>query len=181
MQVRVPVQDTAGNPIAFSFLTDNAEKGSNRGIEASVDWYITENWTLHGALGWLNAEIDAFDYVRDLEGRDQAHAPRYNFDVGATWQDARGWFARVDVTGKDAFYYDYSHDQQSESYERVNLRLGKTWDEWSVFLWGRNVFDATYYVRGFYFGNEPPAYPEKLYTQRGEPRQFGVTLRYEFQ
>lgn len=181
MQVRVPVQDTAGNPIAFSFLTDNADKGSNRGIEASADWYVTENWTLHGALGWLDAKIDAFDYVRDLEGRDQAHAPRYNFDVGATWRDARGWFARVDVTGKDAFYYDYSHDQKSESYQRVNLRLGKTWDEWSVFLWGRNVFDATYYVRGFYFGNEPPAYPDKLYTQRGEPRQFGATLRYEFQ
>jgi len=181
MQVRVPVQDAAGNPIAFSFLTDNAEEGSNRGIEASVNWQVTENWTLHGALGWLDATIDTFDYVRDLQGRDQAHAPHYNFDLGATWQDARGWFARVDVTGTDAFYYDYSHDQKSQSYERVNARLGKTWGEWSVFLWGRNIFDATYYVRGFYFGNEPPAYPDKLYTQRGEPRQFGLTLRYEFE
>ena len=34
MQVKVPVQDAAGNPIAFSFLTDNAERGTNRGVES---------------------------------------------------------------------------------------------------------------------------------------------------
>ena len=49
-----------------------------------------------------------------------------------------------------------------------------------MFLWGRNIFDETYTVRGFYFGNEPPNYPDKLYTQRGEPRQVGMTARYEF-
>ena len=137
-------------------------------------------WTLHGALGWLNAEIDRFDYARDLEGRDQAHAPRYNFALGATWRHERGWFGRVDVTGKDAFYYDYSHDERSQSYQRVNLRVGRNWGAWSLFLWGRNIFDETYTVRGFFFGNEPPAFADKLYTQRGESRQFGVTLRHEF-
>ncbi len=180
MQIKVPVQDATGNPIAFSFLTDNAENGSNRGVEASVDWTFATNWTLHGALGWLDAPIDRFDYARNLEGRDQAHAPHYNFLLGTTWRTGTGWLARVDVTGKDEFYYDYSHDQRSQSYERVNIRLGKSWDEWSLFFWGRNIFDETFYVRGFYFGNEPPAYPDKLYKQRGEPRQFGLTLRYEF-
>lgn len=180
MQVKVPVQDAAGNPIAFSFLTDNAEEGSNRGAEASIDWSATENWTLHGALGWLDAKIDRFAYVRDLEGRDQAHAPRYNFLIGGTWRSSGGWFARVDMTGKDAFYYDYSHDQRSRAYERVNVRLGKSWGDWALFAWGRNVFDEAYDVRGFYFGNEPPAFPDKLYTQRGDPRQFGITARYGF-
>ncbi|MFQ5636120.1 MAG: TonB-dependent receptor, partial [Gammaproteobacteria bacterium] len=180
MQIKVPVQDAAGNPIAFSFLTDNAEQGTNRGVEASVDWLLAANWTLHGAFGWLDTRIDEFDYVRDLRGRDQAHAPHYNFGVGATWQHPRGWFARADLTGKDGFYYDYSHDEKAQSHRRVNLRLGKSWDRWSVFLWGRNVFDETFHVRGFFFGNEPPAFPDKLYTQRGEPRQFGLTLRYDF-
>ncbi|MGI9342862.1 MAG: TonB-dependent receptor [Gammaproteobacteria bacterium] len=181
MQGKVPVQDTAGNPIAFSFLTDNAEQGTNRGLEASIDWSVSPRWMLHGALGWLNAEIDRFDYVRDLQGRDQAHAPRYNFALGATWRHERGWFGRVDVTGKDAFYYDYSHDERSQSYQRVNLRVGRDWGAWSLFLWGRNIFDETYTVRGFYFGNEPPAFADKLYEQRGEGRLFGVTLRHEFQ
>jgi len=181
MQVKVPVQDMAGNPIAFTFLTDNADEGRNRGVEASIDWGVTETVTLHGALGLLDSEIKTFDYARDLEGRDQAHAPHYNFAVGATWRNAQGWMVRADVTGKDEFYYDYSHDQKSQSYQRVNLRLGKTWDAWSVFAWGRNIFDEHYTVRGFFFGNEPPLWEDKLYTNAGEPRQVGLTVRYEFQ
>lgn len=180
MQIKVPVQDTAGNPIAFSFLTNNADKGRNRGVEASIDWGVTAAVTLHGALGLLDTEISNFEYVRDLEDRDQAHAPHYNFAVGATWQNGRGWMVRADVTGKDEFYYDTSHDQKSESYRRVNLRLGKTWGAWSVFAWGRNIFDERYYVRGFFFGNEPPLWEDTLYTQAGEPRQVGLTARYEF-
>ncbi len=181
MQVKVPVQDAIGNPIAFSFLTDNAQEGRNQGIEASVDWQVTEAWSLFGAFGLLDADIKRFNYIRDLEGRDQAHAPAYNFSLGALWQHEQGWFVRADMTGKDEFYYDYSHDQKSTAYEQVNLRLGRVWDAWSLYLWGRNIFDESYFVRGFYFGNEPPGYPERLYTQTGDPRQVGLTLNWEFQ
>ena len=180
MQVRVPIQIMPGDPLSFNFLTDNAKEGRNQGIEASADWRITETWSIFGALGLLDADIRRFDYVRDLEGRDQAHAPAYNFMLGTTWKHEQGWFARADITGKDEFYYDYSHDQKSESWEQVNLRIGKSWDAWSVYLWGRNIFDETYYVRGFYFGNEPPNFPDRLYTQVGEPRQVGITLNWEF-
>ena len=47
-------------------------------------------------------------------------------------------------------------------------------------MWGRNVFDEDYVVRGFFFGNEPPDWQDKRYVQLGEPRQFGVTARWEF-
>ena len=50
-----------------------------------------------------------------------------------------------------------------------------------MYVWGRNVFDEDYVVRGFYFGNEPPLFENKRYVQLGEPRQFGVTARWEFQ
>ncbi len=180
MQVKVPVQDTAGDPIAFSFLTDNAKEGRNMGVEASANWLVTDSWTVFAAFGLLDADIERFDYIRNLEGRGQAHAPAYNFSVGTTWQNAQGWFARMDITGKDEFYYDYSHDHKSAAYEQVNLRLGKTWDAWSVYFWGRNIFDETYAVRGFYFGNEPPVWADTLYTQSGEPRQVGVTLNWTY-
>jgi len=181
MQVKVPTQDVIGDPIAFSFLTTNADEGWNRGIEASANWQLTEAWSLFGSLGLLDTEIRDFDYDRDLEGRGQAHAPDYTFAVGAAWRNGQGWFARADVTGKDDFYYDYSHDEKSKSYELVNLRLGREWDRWSVMLWGNNIFDKNYYVRGFFFGNEPPNFPEKLYTQQGDQRQVGVTVNWMFE
>jgi hypothetical protein len=37
-----------------------------------------------------------------------------------------------------------------------------------------------YAVRGFFFGNEPPDFADKLYIQRGDPRQVGVTFHYSF-
>jgi len=47
-------------------------------------------------------------------------------------------------------------------------------------LWGRNLFDKRYAVRGFYFGNEPPDFPNALYTRQGDPRHIGVTIEKGF-
>jgi hypothetical protein len=33
-------------------------------------------------------------------------------------------------------------------------------------------------VRGFYFGNEPPDFPATLYTRLGDPRHYGITVKY---
>jgi hypothetical protein len=35
-------------------------------------------------------------------------------------------------------------------------------------------------VRGFFFGNEPPDFPNTLYTRLGDPRQVGVTFEKKF-
>ena len=92
----------------------------------------------------------------------------------------QGWFGRLDVLGKGEFYYDYSHNRKSKAYQIVNLKLGKEWQRWAVYAWGRNIFDNEYYTRGFYFGNEPPAFPETLYTKFGDPRTYGMTVNYSF-
>jgi len=62
----------------------------------------------------------------------------------------------------------------------VNGRVGYETDRWSVQLWARNLFDRRYAVRGFYFGNEPPNFPDTLYTRAGDPRQLGVTFDMNF-
>jgi hypothetical protein len=47
-------------------------------------------------------------------------------------------------------------------------------------VWARNLFNETYAIRGFFFGNEPPDFTPKQYIQRGDPRQVGVTFTYSF-
>jgi iron complex outermembrane recepter protein len=118
------------------------------------------------------------EFVAGPEGREQAHAPRWQYATGLQYRDASGWFGRVEVTGRDAFYFSDSHDQRSERYHLVNARFG--WDDGrlAVYAWGRNLFDENYSVRGFFFGNEPPDFADTLYLRRGDPRHFGVTLRY---
>ena len=78
----------------------------------------------------------------------------------------------------DEFFFDYGHDQASESYGLASLSVGRAWNAWDVKLWARNLFDEDYFVRGFYFGNEPPDFPPTLYTRLGDPRHYGITLRY---
>ena len=88
--------------------------------------------------------------------------------------------ARADLSGQDAFYFDASHDERAGAYSLLNLRAGYEAEAWSVHVWLRNAFGERYPLRGFYFGNEPPDFPPKVYVRLGDPRQAGVTARFRF-
>ena len=175
--------DPIGDPSSYLFFTDNASGGRNMGIESSVRWRATEQFEIGGALGLIRTRYSGFrpDGINDASDRDQAHAPEYQASLNATWRHPVGWMARVDVTASDNFYFDVpDNDNRSEAYSLTHLKAGYESDRWALYAWGRNVFDEDYYTRGFFFGNEPPEFTPKRYTQLGEPRQFGVTFRWEF-
>jgi outer membrane receptor protein involved in Fe transport len=177
-QIKVPLQLRLGDPLSFLFVTANSERGEHRGVEAAVSWRATERLDLSAAVGLLRAEIDEFSLFPDLAGREQAHAPEHTYSLGATYGTPAGWWVRVDFSGMDEFFFDYGHDQASKAYGLANLSVGRDFDSWSVKVWGRNVFDEDYFVRGFFFGNEPPDFPPTLYTRLGDPRHYGVTFSY---
>ncbi len=180
-QVATSFQVDPGDPLSYVFYTDNAARGRNYGLEAEIRWRPVElrELTLAATLGLLASEYIDYRYgERDLDGREQAHAPGWQYSLSAEWNDASGWMARADLAGVDAFYFDAAHDQRSEPYTLLHLRAGYEGSHWSAYLWGRNVLDEQYAVRGFYFGLEPPDYAEKLYVQRGDPRHFGLTIEW---
>jgi len=180
-QVRTSFQLDPGDPASFVFFTDNAAEGETLGFEAELRWFPNEAWELYATLGLLDATFDKFETPQvNLDGRAQAHAPDYSYAVGGRYTHPTGFFARVDVTARDAFFYDVSHDQKSQSYELANARVGYDAESWSVQLWARNLFDRVYTVRVFYFGNEPPDFPATLYTRFGDPRQLGITFDMRF-
>jgi outer membrane receptor protein involved in Fe transport len=180
-QVRTSLQLVPGDPASFVFFTDNAAQGETLGAEAELHWYPADEWELYANIGLLKATFEDFVAPQgDLTGRDQAHAPRYSFSGGIVYRHPNGLFARLDASAKDAFYFDVSHDQKSASYELLNARVGYDGEQWLVSIWARNLMDQDYAVRGFYFGNEPPDFPNTLYTRRGDPRQLGVTIERRF-
>ncbi len=178
-QVATSFQLDPGDPLSYVFYTDNAARGRNGGLEATLAWQARPALALGATLGLLHSEYLGYRYGdRDLDGREQAHAPRWQYSLSAQWNAGSGWMARADLAGSDAFYFDASHDQRSRPYALLNLKAGYAGGHWSVHAWGRNVTDERYAVRGFYFGLEPPDYTDTLYVQQGDPRQFGVTLRW---
>ena len=180
-QVRTSFQLIPGDPASFVFFTDNAAEGRTVGLEAEVRWSIGDALDLYANVGLLDAVFEDFVTPQvDLSGRAQAHAPDYTLAAGASYRHTSGIFARLDVSARDAFYFDVSHDQASQPYELANARIGYGTESWSVQLWARNLFNRHYAVRGFYFGNEPPDFPNTLYTRGGDPRQLGVTFDMSF-
>jgi iron complex outermembrane receptor protein len=177
-QIKVPLQLRLGDPSSFLFVTGNSERSEHHGVEATVDWQATERFALTAAVGLLRAEIDEFSLFPELAGREQAHAPKYTYSLGATYATAAGWWARLDFSGMDEFFFDYGHDQASRPYGLASLSVGRDWESWSLKLWARNVFDEDYFVRGFYFGNEPPTFAPELYTRLGDPRHYGITMSF---
>jgi len=182
-QVSTSLQIDPQDPLSFVFFTDNAAEGYNYGVETEFAWQFNSSWSLDGSLALLRTKYDQFDSpTAALAGREQAHAPKYQFALGATYRAPSGIFARIDYQGRDAFYFDDSHDQRSTSYELANVRVGYEWERWSASVWIRNLFDEAYAVRGFYFANDPndPLFLPQLFTRLGDPRQAGVTTSYRF-
>jgi len=181
MQVETSIQPDPTDPLSFVFFTDNAAEGKNYGLESTLEYQLAEDWTLSGGLGLLKAEYTEYSVGGiDLSGREQAHAPSYQYNLRLAYEPAMGVFGHVAVTGSDAFYFSDSHDQRSSSYNLVNASLGYRMDNWSIELWGRNVFDKEYATRGFFFANEPPAWEDTRYIRLGNPAQFGLQFRYLF-
>jgi iron complex outermembrane receptor protein len=170
------------NPDTFIFYTGNAKSGFNYGLESTVSWAATPNWVFGGSLGLLQTEYRGFvQNGETLPDRALPHAPPWQAAINATWRDPRGPYARLDVTGMGPFFYDLPPNwTRSSAYALVNGKLGWETSRWEAYFWGRNLLDKNYTVRGFYFGDEPPDFPNKLYVQLGEPRNWGVhfTIRY---
>ena len=65
------------------------------------------------------------------------------------------------------------------AHELLHAALGYEAEHWRVKVWGRNLTDEDYAVRGFYFGNDPrDFYSERGFTQLGEPRRYGVSFSW---
>lgn len=181
-QVELSTQQDPGDPNSFVYFTSNAGAGWNAGVEVEGEATLLPWLGLRASGGWLRTHVDEYSFLTGqgerliLGDREAAHAPNFSLRAGLHTTAAQGAQASMEVVAVDAFYFSDSHDQRSAGYQLFNGSLGWREGPWSIRLWGRNLLDERYAVRGFYFGLEPPAYPETLYVSWGDPRQVGVTL-----
>jgi iron complex outermembrane recepter protein len=199
VQAKVSIFDP--NTFGFDDYLANAGGGKTSGLEVELNYMASDALLLFASAGWLNAEFEDFessshvdardDYNGvalapvDLDGRDVAHAPNYQFYAGAEIALLSNLSLRIEVEGKDKFYFSNSHNEQSRRYELFNARLSYQASNWELALFGRNLTDKDYYTRGFYFsnqyGNNPAnGYAPEAYYQFGAPRVVGISASYTF-
>jgi len=181
MQVYLSEQLQQNNPLDYVFYTQNASNGENYGLEGEVAYRLTPRLKFFGSYSLLRTrylDVNGIFASLGIDGRAQPFAPGYKFSAGAEYQDPKGWFARLDASAIDNFYYYTSDAQTSSAYNLENIRVGYAHGSWSTSLWVRNLFDARYAQQGFYFGLIPPNFPNQSFLQQGDPRQVGITVNY---
>jgi len=179
-QVLISRQVDPTDPNTFSYLTQNAAEGENYGIEITSNYLLRDDLYLFANLGFLKTKIKNWESRIDLEGRSQAHAPEHSYSIGGNLNLKNNLYLKLDINGKSSFYYSDSHDNQSKSYQLTNIIFGYSNSDFSADLWIRNIFNKYYSTRGFYFGNEAPNFIDTLYRRQGDPRNIGISLRYNF-
>ena len=164
---------------SFTDYFDNAAKGTYYGLESELDYYPIEALHFFTRLGLLHAEFD--EYTPEMTGRAPAQSPKYQYNVGFDYSFMENWRFKTNVEGMGSYYFSNTHNQKSDAYTLLNSSLEYVYGDFGATLWGRNLTDTEYDVRGFYFANNPEnGYVDELYTQKGTPRTFGLTLTYDF-
>ena len=168
----------------FSIIT-NADLGTNQGAEVELSWQANERWSLNASAGYLDAYFENYTRVDDsfIAKQTLAQSPSVTANVFSQYSitDSLTWNLEVDYTA--SYRFSDGHDVKSPAATLVHTQLVWQQNDLETTLWVNNLFDETYYTRGFGgFSNDPRDYYEfeEPYYQFGNGRQIGVTVRYQF-
>ena len=167
----------------FAGFIDNAGSGRNYGIEMENRLQLHPQLAVFLSASWMKTELGRYITLDgdDFTGREQAHAPRFQYSVATDWYITDALTFNLSLQGKDAFFYSDGHNARSSRYELLGARLSYQLAQWELALWTRNALDQDIGVRGFYFGNDPrDGYEPHVYEQFAEPRRVGISVSYQF-
>jgi len=181
------IDDTGAS--SFADAIGNADTGVNKGIELATIWDLSDKLYVQANLGYLDATFGNYTKVNGdfVSLQDQAQAPKYNAYVSSTWKitEQLSWFIDMDI--KDDYRLGINHDVRTSFTAIFNSEL--TWHSqgkylYSLKLWMKNIADRDVISRGFgSFPNDPRDGYSNFgpYFQYGQPRQVGVTFKYEWE
>jgi len=175
---------------------DTAGDGEIRGVEVDALWVVTDNFTLQGSVGYLDAEYTRIDegvFITLLE--DVAAEPRTPLDSSYSWVNVPDWdlFASANYviplnSGADVrLVGEWSHTSEmaNDTSNTPELNQGDVdffnasvtyiapEGNWEVSLGGRNLSDERHIVTG----QIQPA-GGFIYGTWNRPREWYLTVRF---
>jgi iron complex outermembrane receptor protein len=171
----------------------NLGDAEHKGAELDLTWKATDHLTLQANAGWLDAKITNSDATTTswlgtevpLESTDRANAPDFSYFLRGEYNVPVGRFhlsASADYSWRDSLrgfgpsvIEDTLYDQL-EAYGLLGARvaLSDADGHWNVALWGKNLADEKYFVN---IATDDVASWMEI---PGQPRSYGIELRYEW-
>ena len=112
-------------------------------------------------------------------GNTLPRTPQTQVSAGLEWNSKFGddfeYFLRGDVTYQSKMQLEEMNIAQLPPRTLVNLRAGVGRDNWTLDVWGRNVFDETYIANSFFI-IQGVSYGATY----GEQATWGASFRYKF-
>lgn len=158
----------------------NAGRTHSKGVELSAAWHPDRHFTVNASYGYADARFRRFNNgLVDCKGNHVPYAPVNTLFASLTYAtDLRlSWLQGIEVNancrGVGKIYWDEENTVSQPFYALAGLSVNLRTPLAEVELWGENLTKTKYST--FYFesiGNR--------FVQRGNPRRFGVTLRFDF-
>lgn len=174
----------------------NAEKVQVFGAELDLSYRIKDFFSVNGALSYTDGKYVKFTNApvpleetggatfKDISGGALPGISKWSASLGAEGAVNGVFLGRTGkyFLGVDGFYRSEFSSSPSpskylnvEGYQILNARLGfRTDDGLAVFVWSRNILDANYFEQLLPGAGNAGHYAAVL----GDPRTYGITIRY---
>lgn len=159
----------------------NAGDAEILGLESELNWYPTEQFSLHLGMNIMDAEIVSGEF----DGDTPAHAPDLMMTGIAKYTSATSIgsvrpFAQIGFSYQDDIQFIIpNHPGATEdSYTLLDARAGFTSEDgkWEFAAYGHNLTDELY--RTEVFGPGSGFLPSRIFY--GSPRTYGVSMSYRY-
>ena len=171
------------------FTRRNVGEAEASGLEIEGLWAVSESFRVNFAVAWLDTEYTDLGPPRvpplDLSlGDPFRFAPETSYSFGLQYDtglaNGANFLARLDYGWQDDFVTAQGVSNQilQDDYGLVSARLtyAPADGNWDIALFGTNLTDEYYQTGGFFI-------PAPLFQSQftvGRPREFGVTMRFNF-
>ena len=205
MQAQVNAVDPGNTQAGYSTVIQNAASATVSGFEAEVITQLTENLNVNVGYGYTDADYDEFNsfnlntgVITDISSdRAFEFTPKDNYHVSLSYRFPQFFQvgrlnARLDWAGQSKIYVtpkiSGNQDLTQGSYDVINARLA--YEEialgdgtLAITAWGQNLANEHYKIGGWEIDAGDPAYGglgRTAISQYGEPRTYGIDVRYNF-
>lgn len=147
-----------------------AGKRRVEGAEFGLTGHLAPNWDISAAMAIMTGRI--LNGPANVVGQRPLGVPSNSGSLWSVYRLGGGWEAGGGLTWSSEKYLDDQNRGQLPGYTRVDATVAYVARNYELRLNLNNVFDEEYYYGGY--NNNPNR------VLPGQPREFQVTLRYNF-